>query len=66
MDAVDRAAASIEQAQVIVDLGGGGDGGAGIARRVLLLDGDGRGQAVYFVHVGLFDALEKLACVGGE
>ena len=66
MDAVDRAAAGVEQAQVVVDLGGRGDGGARVARRVLLLDGDGRGEAVDQVHVGLFDALQKLARVGGE
>ncbi len=38
----------------------------GIAGGVLLLDGDGRGEAVDLVHVGLFDALQKLAGVGGE
>ena len=66
VDAVDGAAAGVEQAQVVVDLGGRGDGGAGIARGVLLLDGDGRSEAVDLVHVGLLDALEKLARVGGE
>ena len=66
MNAVNRAAARIEQAQVVVDLGGRGDGGARVARRVLLLDGDGRSQAVDQVHVGLLDALQKLARIGGE
>ena len=66
MDAVDRAAAGVEQAQVVVNLGGRGDGGARVARGVLLLDGDGRSEAVDLVHVGLFDALQKLAGVGGE
>ncbi len=66
VQAGDGAAAGVEQAEVVVDLGGGGDGGAGIAGLVLLLDGDGGGEAVHVVDVGLFDALEKLAGVGGE
>ncbi len=66
VNAVDSAAARVEQAQVVVDFCGGGYGGARIASGVLLLDGDGRGEAIDFVHVGLFNALEKLARVGGE
>src|SRR5580698_11455453 len=66
VQAGDGAAARVEQAEVVVDLGGGGDGGARVARLVLLLDGDGGGEAVHVVDVGLFDALEKLARVGGE
>ena len=65
-DAVDGAAAGVEQAHVVVDFGGGGDGGAGVAGRVFLLDGDGGGEAVDEVDVGFFDALEELAGVGGE
>ena len=65
-DAVHRAAAGVEQPHVVVDFGCGGDGGARIARRVLLLDGDGRSEAVDQVDVRLLDALQELPRVGGE
>ena len=64
VQAGDGAAARVEQAEVVVDLGGGGDGGARVARLVLLLDGDGGSEAVHEVDVGLLDALEELARVG--
>ena len=54
------AGARVEQAQVIVNFRGRRDRRARIARRVLLLDGDGRSDAGDFVHVRLLDALEKL------
>jgi len=66
VEAGDRAAARVEQAEVVVDLGGGGDGGARVPGLVFLLDGDGGGEAVHVVDVGFFDALEELAGVGGE
>ena len=66
VQAGDGAAAGVEEAEVVVDFGGGGDGGAGVAGLVFLLDGDGGGEAVHVVDVGLFDALEELAGVGGE
>ena len=66
VEAGDGAAAGVEEAEVVVDFGGGGDGGAGVAGLVLLLDGDGGGEAVHVVDVGFFDALEELAGVGGE
>ena len=62
----DGSAAGVEKAEVVVDFGGSGDGGAWVAGLVFLLDGDGGGEAVHVVDVGLFDALEKLAGVGGE
>jgi len=69
-DVVVRAArrtdAGIEQAQVVVDLGDGADGGARIVRGGLLLDGDRRGQPFDGVHVGLFHHREELPGVGGE
>jgi len=65
-DAVDGAAAGVEQAHVVVDFGGCGDGGTGIAGGVFLLDGDGGGEAIDEVDVGLLDALKELAGVGGE
>ncbi len=66
LHAVARAHAREQQAQVVVDLGGGGDGGARVARGILLPDGDGRGDAVDQVHVRLLDALQELPGVGGE
>ena len=66
VQAGDGAAAGVEEAEVVVDLGGGGYGGARVAGLVLLLDGDGGGEAVHVVYVGFFDALEELAGVGGE
>ncbi len=59
-------AAGVEKAEVVVDLSRRRDGGAGIAGLVLLLDGDGRGEAVHEIDVRLFDALQKLAGVSGE
>ncbi len=55
-----------EQPQVVVDFGGRGHGGARVAAGVLLLDGDGGGDALDFVHVRLLDALQELPGVGGE
>ncbi len=66
VEAGDGAAAGVEQAEVVVDFCCGGDGGAGVAGLIFLLDGDGGGEAVHVVDVGLFDALEELAGVGGE
>ena len=66
VQAGDGAAAGVEEAEVVVDFGCGGDGGAGVAGLIFLLDGDGGGEAVHVVDVGLFDALEELAGVGGE
>ena len=66
IDAMHLAAARIQQAQIVVDFCRRGDGGARIARGVLLLDGDGGGKAVDLVHVRLFDSLKKLARIGGE
>ncbi len=65
-DAVGVAGAGEEQAQIIVNFGGGGDGGARVARGIFLANGDGRGYAGDFVHVGLFNAIEELAGVGGK
>ena len=55
-----------EEAQEVVALGGGGDGGARVARGVLLADGDGGSDAVDLVDVGLLHALQELARVGGQ
>ena len=55
-----------EQPDVVVDLGDGADGGAGIVAGRLLLDGDRRRQALDDVHVGLLHEPEELAGVCRE
>ena len=64
--AVGRADGGVEQAEVVVDLGDGADGGAGAAAGGLLLDGDGGREALDGVDVGPLDLVEELARVGGE
>jgi hypothetical protein len=55
-----------EQAQVVVYLGHGADGRARVAARGLLLDGDGGGEPLDALDVGLGHLVEELARVGGE
>ncbi len=64
VQAVGAAHAGVQQAQVIVDLSGRGDGRARITGGVLLPDCDGRSDAVDDIDVRLLDALQKLARVG--
>ena len=56
--------AGVEQAQVIVDFGDGADGGAGVFAGGFLVDGDGGGEAVDGIDVGLFHLPEELARIG--
>ncbi len=56
--------AGVEQAQVVVDFGGGGHGRARIARRILLANGDGRSDSGDLVDVRLLDAFQELPRVG--
>ena len=55
-----------EQAQEIVGLGDRADRGAGIGRDRLLVDGDGRGDALDGFDLGLFHHLHILAGIGGH
>lgn len=55
-----------EQAHVIVDLGDRRDGRARIARRRLLLDRDGGGEALDMIDIGLLHQLEELAGISRE
>jgi len=66
VNAVDGAAAGVEQPHVVVDFCGCGDGRAGISGGVFLLDGDGRGEAVDQINVWFFNPFQELAGVGGE
>ena len=61
-----RAGAGIQQAQVVVDLGDGAHGGARVVAGGLLLDADGRAQALDHVHIGLVHQLQKLPRVGAQ
>src|SRR5437588_636465 len=57
---------SVEQAEIIVDLGNGADGGARAAAGGLLLDRDGWAQAFDRVNVGPLHLVQELAGVSGE
>ena len=61
--AVRRAGAGEQQAQVVVDLGDGADGGAGIVGGPLLFDGNGGRQPFDVVHVGFFLHAKELTRV---
>ncbi len=63
--AVRDAGAGEEQSQVIVDFGDGADGRTRVAVGGLLVDGDGRAQALDEVNVGLVHLTQELAGVGG-
>ena len=62
--AVRNARARVEQTQVVVNFRHRADGRTRIARRRLLVDGNGRGKAVDAVQVGLVHLAEKLPRVG--
>ena len=63
---VRHAEGGVEYAQVIVDLGRRGDGGAGTGGGCALLDGDRGGQSLDEIHIGAFETVEELAGVSGE
>ena len=64
--AVGHADAGEQEPEVVVDLGDGADGRAGVAAGRLLVDGDGRRQALDEVDVGLVHLAEELAGVGRQ
>ena len=66
LGAVGHADARPEQAQVIVNLGDGPDGGAGVLGGGLLVDGDGGAQTVNLVDVRLVHLPQELPRVGGQ
>lgn len=55
-----------QQPEVVVHLGDGADGRAGVAVGGLLVDGDGRGEALDEVDVGLVHLPEELPGVRGQ
>ena len=60
------AQSSVEQPQVVVDLGDGGHRAAGIVAAGPLIDGDGWLQALDQIDVGPFELMEELPGVGRE
>ena len=66
LGAVGHAHPSVKQAKIVVDLRYGTHGGAGVARRGFLVDGDGGGQPLDGVDVRLFHLPQKHARVGGQ
>ena len=58
--AIRNADPGVKQAEVVVDLGDGPDGGTRVVRGRLLIDRDGRGEAFYRVDVRLLEAAQKL------
>ena len=63
---VGGAGAGPQEAEVVVDLGDGADGGARVAAGRALLDGDGGRESLDDVDVGLLHDAEELPGVGGE
>ena len=63
---VGLASAGVEQAEEVVDLRSGADGGAWVAVRRLLLDGDDGAQAGDLVHVWPLHVAHEVASVGRE
>ena len=55
-----------KQAEIVVDFGGGGDGGAGVGGGSPLSDGNGRREAFDVVNIGFLELFEELASVSGE
>jgi hypothetical protein len=66
MPAGGRAAARPQQSHVVVDLGGGGHGAAWRVAATALLDGDGGGQALDALHIGLAHLVQELSRVRGQ
>ena len=58
------AGAGEQELEVVVQLGHGAHGGARRAHRVGLVNGNGRGHALYLVHRRFVHAVQKLARIG--
>ena len=54
----------IEQSQVVIDLSDRPNGRSGVARRGLLIDGDGRRQAFDEINIRLVHLSEELTGIG--
>ena len=56
----------VQEPQEVVDFRGSGDGGTGVPDVHLLLDGDGRRDALDHLHIGLGHTAQELAGVGRQ
>ena len=56
----------VEQAEIVVNPGGCGDGRPGIGRREALLNRDRRGEPFDVVHIGLLHLIQKLPRISRE
>ena len=63
VQAVSAAHSGVQQAQVVVNLSGRGDGGSRVACRILLADGDSRCDAIDDIDIRLLDALQELSSI---
>ena len=54
---------SVEDSQVVVNLGHGRDDGTRVAARRALLDGDRRREPLYLLDIGLLHPIEELPCI---
>jgi len=55
-----------QKTQIVVDLGDGADGRAGVAPRAFLVDRDGRAEPLDLIDVRFFHQTQELAGIGGE
>ncbi len=58
--------ASIQQTQVIIHLRHRPDRRTGVVRRALLVDRDGRGEAIDMINIWLLHFIQELACIGRQ
>ena len=66
LGAVGHAHPGPQQAQIVVDLRDCAHGGTGVFGGGLLVDGDGRGQALDVVEIRLVHLAQKLPGIGGQ
>ena len=66
LGAVGNADPRPEQAEIVVDLRNGAHSGAGVFGGGLLVDGDGGGETLDGVHIGLLHLAEKHPGIAGE
>ena len=55
-----------QQAEIVIDLGDGAHGGAGVFAGGLLIDGNGGAQSLDIIHIRLTHLPQKLACISRQ
>ena len=66
LGAVGRADSGPEQAEVVINFRHRTHGGPGVPAGGFLVDGDGGGEAIDVIHIGLFHLAQEHPGVGGE